>query len=75
MTMHACSVVSGSVTPKNAARQAPLSTGFPSQEYWSGLPFPTPGGIFPAQESNPYLLCLLHWQADSLPLNRLGSPK
>ena len=25
-----------------AARQAPLSMGFPRQEYWSGLPFPSP---------------------------------
>ena len=25
-------------------------------------------GIFPAQGLNPHLLCLLHWQADSLPL-------
>ena len=25
------------------ARQAPLSMGFPRQEYWSGLPFPSPG--------------------------------
>ena len=24
------------------ARQAPLSMGFPSQEYWSRLPFPSP---------------------------------
>ena len=23
--------------------QAPLSVGFPKQEYWSGLPFPLPG--------------------------------
>ena len=23
--------------------QAPLSRGFPRQEYWSGLPFPSPG--------------------------------
>ena len=30
-------------------------------------------GIFPTQESNPGLLHLLHWQADSLPLNHLGS--
>ena len=28
-----------------AARQAPLSMGFPRQEYWSGLPFPPPGDI------------------------------
>ena len=27
------------------ARQAPLSTGFPRQEYWSGLPFPPPGDL------------------------------
>ena len=25
------------------ACQAPLSVGFPRQEYWSGLPFPSPG--------------------------------
>ena len=29
-------------------------------------------GIFLTQESNPGLLCLLHWQWDSLPLNHLG---
>ena len=29
-------------------------------------------GIFPTQGSNQYLLCLLHWQADSLPLASLG---
>ena len=29
-------------TPETAAHQAPLSTGFSSQEYWSGLPFPSP---------------------------------
>ena len=31
-------------------------------------------GIFPTQGLNPHLLCLLHWQADSLPLSHLGSP-
>ena len=41
------------VTPWTAALQAPPSMGFPSQEYWSGLPFPSPGdfpdkGIQPA---------------------------
>ena len=40
------------------APQAPLSSGFFRQEYWSGLPFPPPGdlpdpGIGPAS---------LHWQ-------------
>ena len=33
------------VTPLTVARQAPLSMGFPRQEYWSGLPFPSPGGL------------------------------
>ena len=31
------------VTPWTVARQAPLSMGFSRQEYWSGLPFPSPG--------------------------------
>ena len=31
------------VTPWTVTCQAPLSMGFPSQEYWSGLPFPFPG--------------------------------
>ena len=31
-------------------------------------------GIFPNQGLNPGLLCLWHWQADSLPLCHLGSP-
>ena len=30
--------------------------------------------IFPIQRSNPHLLCLLHWQACSLPLAPLGKP-
>ena len=29
-------------TPRAAAHQASLSVGFPRQEYWSGLPFPSP---------------------------------
>ena len=33
------------VTPGAAARQAPLSTGFPRQEYRSGLPCPPPGDL------------------------------
>ena len=43
----------------------PLSMGFSRlQEYWSGLPFPSPG-IFLTQGSNLHLLPLLHWQAGS----------
>ena len=37
-----CSVMSDSVTSWNVACQAPLSMGFSQQEYWSGLPFPSP---------------------------------
>ena len=33
------------VTPRTVAHQAPLSMGFSTQEYWSGLPFPTPGDL------------------------------
>jgi len=38
------SVVSDSLQPRGlyVARQVPLSTGFSRQEYWSGLPFPSP---------------------------------
>ena len=42
--------------PWTVARQAPLSMGFPREEYWSGLPFPSAGdlpdpGIEPASPS------------------------
>ena len=44
--LFSCQVVSDSfVTPGTAARQAPLSMGFPRQEYWSGWPFPSPGDL------------------------------
>ena len=33
------------VTPWTAAYQAPLSMGFSRQEYWSELPFPSPGDL------------------------------
>ena len=33
------------VTPWTATCQAPLSMGFSGQEYWSGLPFPSPGDL------------------------------
>ena len=38
----------------NSLPQAPLSMGFSRQEYWSGLPFPSPGNL-PTQVSNPGL--------------------
>ena len=58
-------------TTWTVARQAPLSMGFSSQEYWRGLPFPPPGdlpdpGIKPASPVSPAL------QVDSLPAEPLG---
>ena len=40
-----CLVVSDSETPWTVACQAPLSMGFPRQEYWSGLPFLSSGDL------------------------------
>ena len=47
-------------TPWTATSQVPLSMGFSSQEYWSGLPCPPPGdlpnpGIKPASLTSPAL--------------------
>ena len=33
------------MTPWTVACQVPLSMGFSRQEYWSGLPFPSPGDL------------------------------
>ena len=33
------------VTPWTLACQVPLSMGFARQEYWSGMPFPSPGNF------------------------------
>ena len=37
-------------TPWTVACQAPLSMGFPREEYWSRLPFPPPRGSFPPRD-------------------------
>ena len=47
-------------TPWTVARQVPLSMEFSRQEYWSGLPFPSPGnlpdpGIEPKSLASPAL--------------------
>ena len=42
-------------TPWTAAHQAPVSVGFPRQEYWSGLPFPLLGDL-PKPGSEPISL-------------------
>ena len=51
--------------------QVPLSMGFSRQEYWSGLPFPSPRNLpSPGIE----LTFLLHWQLGPLPLASPGKP-
>ena len=56
------------VTPWMVAHLAPLSMEFSRQEYWSGLAFPSLGD-FPDVGIELCLLCVLHWQVDSLPLS------
>ena len=51
------------VSPWTVAHQVPLSMGFSRKEYWSGLPFPSPGDR-PDPGIEPRSLAL---QADSLP--------
>ena len=58
------------VTPWTAARQVPLSMGFFRQEYWSGLPFPSPEDL-----PNPGIeLGSPAFKADCLPCELQGSP-
>ena len=58
-------------TPWTVAHQAPLSIGFPRQEYWTWLPFPLPGDL-PKPGPEPTSPAL---QADSLPPSHWESPR
>ena len=63
------------VTPWTVARQAPLSMEISRQEYWSELPFPTPGdlrdpGIEPTSLASPvvaggFFTTSASWEAKS----------
>ena len=58
-------------TPWTVACQAPPSMGFSRQEYWSGLPFPSPGDLpYPGIEPGSPAL-----QADSLPSEPQEKPR
>ena len=61
------------VTPWTVAYQTPLSVASPGKSTEVGC-HSFLQGIFPTQGSNPCLLCLLHWQAGSLPLAPPGKP-
>ena len=63
--------MSDSAIPWTAAHKSPVSIDFPSQEYWSGLPFISPAdlpnpGIEPMSPMSPAL------QVDSLPAEPSG---
>ena len=45
IVVQSISLVQLFMTLSTVARQPPLSMGFPRQEYWSGLPFPSPGDL------------------------------
>ena len=57
-------------SPWTVALQAPLSMGFPRQEHWNGLPFPSLGDLIDLW-SNPHFL---NWRADFLLLSHQRSP-
>ena len=58
------------VTPWTVIHQAPLSMGFPRQEYWGELPFPSPEDL-PYKGIKAASCAKL---VDSLPLSQLGGP-
>ena len=80
LTSHSLKVLSGGglvtkscltlVTPWTVASEVPLSMGFSRQEYWSGLPFPSPGDLS-TQGLN---LCLPHCRQTLYHLSHQGSP-
>ena len=65
-----CVCVTLFATPWTVTCQAPLSMGFSRQEYWSGLPFPSPGDL-PKTGIEPRSPAL---RADSLPSEPPGKP-
>ena len=65
------SVMSDSVTSWTVAYQIPLSMECSRQEFWNGLPFPSPGGDLPDSGIKPMSPAL---QASSLPSEPPGKP-
>ena len=57
-------------TPWTVAHQAPPSMEFSKQEYWSGLPFPSPGYLAVFKTGSEYV----HLKRTSLRKNSLKSP-
>ena len=73
--MHMLSHVQNFETPWTVAYQAPLSTGIFQARVLEWVAISSSrGSSQPRDQSNPPLLCLLHFQTDSLPLCHLRSP-
>ena len=72
--MKSLSCVQLFVTLRAVAYQAPLSVEFSSQEYWSGLPFLSPGDLPDTGMEPASLMFSLRMQAGSLPLAPPGKP-
>ena len=66
-------IMSNTFNSVGLSPQAPLSMGFSRQEYWSGLPSPSPRDLVNTGW-NLRLLSLLHWPAGYLPLTPPGKP-
>ena len=66
-----CCLPQQHATPWTAVHHAPV-IGFPRQEYWSDLPFPSPGD--PSWPRDGTRVSCIDWQADSLPLSHQGGP-
>ena len=65
--------VSYSATPWAVACLAPLSMGFSRQEYWSGLPFPSPGSSWPRDRT--WVSCIVgrfltNWASREVPYSQ-----
>ena len=68
-----CVMSDSFATPWPVAFQASWSMGFPRQEYWSGLLFPSLGDL-PDPGIKPGSPAVPAWQMDSLPLSHQGCP-
>ena len=68
LRVHLCSVLTDSATPWTVATRLLYPQNFPGKNTELGCHFLLQG-IFPTQGSNPHPLCLLHREADSLPLS------
>ena len=62
------------VTPWTAAYQAPPSMGFSRQEYWSGLPLPSPRRVLMEKKDHLTWLIILEIQVETTMRNALYSP-